>query len=317
MSGYDDSGYGPRRPLAVVGEGGPAWRQWPPRNEHLLPSDFNAMEQRGIGAPGAGGVPRSDPMMIKMGGVISRPSTLWPLNPDVNGINQAGARRDPQSVISGPPILDPQNRILVPEHRTEHGEFVPAHWQHLPFDALRLRVVVPSQGAYSTAAATGALVRVRGGSPSGGTIVQRDFMLSPGIEAALMAGKYENFSVDVLSMTGNTQLATEWFNDDSGICADTLLWSEVFTVTYGTALIVPPGAVEVFFEAPTFVDWSMWNAGAAGAVNALVPFDRSNRSAAETAGDFGLPVRGQQMVPRAPGGTLQTSVNVQFRLSTI
>ena len=316
MSGYDDqSGYG-QGTVPVVGTGGPGWQSWPPRSDKLPLEDFYPAERRAAGAPGAGGAPRSDPMMIKMGGVITRPSTLWPLNPPAAGINQGGVSRDPQSVISGPPVLDPKNRFLVPEHRTEHGRVVPAHWQHRPYGALRLRVVVPSQGPYPTAVGVGALVRVRGGSPSGGAIIQREFMLGPSIEAGLMAGKYESFQVDVLSMTANTQLATEWFNDSSGVCAQTLLWSEVFSVTYGSVFTVPPGAVEAFFEAPTFVNWRMWNAGTTG-LNTLIAFDRFGASAASPAGDFGVPVRGQQMVPTAPGGVAAAAVNVQFRLSTI
>ena len=308
MSGYDN-GYGevPPIPVRVVGEGGPGWRQIPLRSEYLAPSSFFTAERVG---------PRDDPMMIKTGGVITRPSGLYPIGAAAlaAGINQgAGAVATPISVISGPPVLDPENRLLVPEHYDSNRELVNTHWSHKPYRSLRLRVVVPSQGPYVAGTATGARVRVRGGAPFGGAIIEREFLLTPSMEACFMAGKYNNFSVDILAMSINTQLFWEWFNDNSGICAETKLWSEVFTLTYGAAFLVPPGAVEAFFAAPLFVGWRSW----AGLPGGLRVFDPFATSPAAPAGTEGIQVRGQEMVPLAAVGVPGATTNVQFRLSPI
>lgn len=325
MSGYDYDGYGeyggapppgsvpmvPMAPVPVVGGGGPGWRQFPHRSEVLPSIDFSTVEEAGAFAAGAGGQPRSDPMMIKSGGVISRPSGRWP----AVARGQFVERTNPQGVLSGPPILDPENRILVPEHLNDLGELVPAHWQHKPYQAIRIRVTPMSGTPPNTAVSNSALVRVRGSSPFGGGVIQREFVLSNSQDACLMAGQYQNFELSVLAMTANTQVSWEWFNDTSGICAETELWSEFFNLAPGAFLSVPDGAIEAFFEGPVLALWQQWTITALN--NAVRPFDRAGTSAAVPGGTTGVPVRGEQLQVAIPVGVPLNDVNIQFRLSPI
>lgn len=320
-SGYDSLppgaiplGYMPPPPEAavpVVGGGGPGWAPYPARGEQLPPEVFSSVEDYGLGAAGASGVPRADPMMIKSAGVITRPSGKWP-NPAPAASLTA---REARGIISGPPVLDPNNKILVPEHKTEEGELVPAHWQYLPFEAIRLRVTgVSNSGPATPDTSIGAVVRVRGSSPFGGAVVQREFMLTPSMDACLMAGQYRNFEVSVMTLTQGSQVTWEWFNDVSGICAETELWSEFFLLTPGTRFTVPDGAVEAFFEGPTFPGWQVWNNQVG---QALTPFDRAGTTSPTPAGTAGVAVRGQALNVTFPVGSPLNDVQVQFRLSPI
>lgn len=315
LSSYQTSygSHAPSAPVQVVGGGGPAWTQFPHRGEALPPEIFSTAELVGIGAAGAAGVSRSDPMMIRSGDVITRPSGFWPPTSFAAGYNADGTR-EPANVISGPPVLDPNNRVLVPEHVDEHGGVIPAHWQHMPFNAIRLRVVPDADiDTNPIGQGVGAFVRVTGSAPFGGGTISREFFLTPSMEACLMAGKYRQFRVDVLALSPDARVSWEWFNDQSGICAETKLWSEVFNVADNAFFRCPAGAIEAFFEFPVRVRWQAWTGIAANLGN----FDRAGLSALTPAGNTGVAVRGQAMRPAIPVGTPSADVNVQFRMSPI
>lgn len=210
----------------------------------------------------------ADPMRMTHGGTVTSSGFRRVIPAGGYGYPAGGAAgatpEQPTILIDGPVPVNPQTGRNWGALRICAIPATPLTYVS-PTRALTTPELTLQTSGNNAVGAYGALLRITGGTSFQGGRATREFVVGGAQEGAFEIGEMENVKLELIYSSADTVVQWQWFDDATGIVAQTPLYSRQFQYTFvgafpavnGNIQAAPDGAKRMFTDSDVLVAW--WN----------------------------------------------------------